>query len=164
MLNLFKFALSGFAIYGVAFPLNAELPNTWYRMFAQGTLQLDMEANKKQSLRLSCNIGNEPKWDHSFTYHEKLRDGSYVSHPDLDNYKAYSLKLNNIIQPYPPLETRTTKGAIAWKKFTMNIVNANKIEILKDGKTIATFFPSFNSMKNIQGIKDCAPMRSRAAE
>ncbi|WP_155522866.1 hypothetical protein [Acinetobacter colistiniresistens] len=46
----------------------------------------------------------------------------------------------------------------------MNIVNANKIEILKNGKTIAQFFPSFNSMKNIKEIKDCAPMRSRANE
>ena len=64
--------------------------------------------------------------------------------------------MNGKIHPFPmSTKSKTRQQSIAWKSFANDISQANKIEIIKNGKTIVTFFPSFKSMQNIKKIKDC---------
>lgn len=168
MKNIFCKLLSGIVISILASLANAEQYNVWNYTFGQGAFELDIRANENKVLSISCDFD-----EHRVSYldytnakidgsnsssvldrynFEKINDGI----PDDVFFKSLSLKMNGKTHPFPTsTRVKTKQESIAWKNFANDISKANKIEIIKNGKTIVTFFPSFQSMKNIKHIKDC---------
>lgn len=132
---------------------NAESYNQWSNIFQYGILEFQIKNNKNQQLIIDCNISDKIETEHSVIF---------LNPNDLNNNdqnRLLSLKFNGKLQPFPPEKTRTKTDATTWKKFTTSLSNANKIEVIKNGKIVATFFPTFKSMETIQKIKSCIPMK-----
>lgn len=158
MKNILSKLLSGFIISSLATLANAQSYNEWNRIFQWGILELEIVNNKQQSFLVDCNISATPEKEHLVSYYNPNNESLSVQSGD-DDYKSFSLNFDGENQPFPSPKTRTTIDAIAWKKFTISLSKANKIEVVKNKEIIATFFPTFKSMENIREIKSCSPMR-----
>lgn len=167
MKNMYCKLLAATLIISLATLAKAEQYNVWNYTFGQGAFDLDIRANENQVLLISCDFEEHHvsyldytnakiPGANSNTYQDydyrKVNDGI----PDEVLFKTLSLKMNGKIHPFPMLpKSKTAQQSIAWKSFANDISQANKIEIMKNGKTIVTFFPSFKSMQNIKKIKYC---------
>mgnify|MGYP000726944615 CR=1 FL=1 len=168
MKNTYCKLLSGILIISLATLAKAEQYNVWNYTFGQGAFDLDIRANENQVLSISCDFNERNSVGYLDYTSAKIpgansntfRDYDYSKInngiPDEVFFKSLSLKMNGKIHPFPmSTKSKTRQQSIAWKSFANDISQANKIEIIKNGKTIVTFFPSFKSMQNIKKIKDC---------
>lgn len=153
MKNTLYKLLTGLIISSLVTLANATSYNQWSKIFQYGILEVEIRNNQNQGFVVDCNISDKYETEHLVLFHDPN---------DLnldDDYKLLSLKFNGKHQPFPPEKTRTKTDAIAWKKFVTSLSDANKIEVLKNGKTVATFFPTFKSMETIKEIESCVPMK-----
>lgn len=168
MKNTYCKLLSGILIISLATLAKAEQYNVWNYTFGQGAFDLDIRANENQVLSISCDFNGRNSVGYLDYTNAKIPGANSNTFRDYDYskinngipnevfFKSLSLKMNGKIHPFPmSTKSKTRQQSIAWKSFANDISQANKIEIIKNGKTIVTFFPSFKSMQNIKKIKDC---------
>jgi hypothetical protein len=168
MKNTYCKLLSGILIISLATLAKAEQYNVWNYTFGQGAFDLDIRANENQVLSISCDFNERNSVGYLDYTSAKIPGANSNTFRDYDYskinngipnevfFKSLSLKMNGKIHPFPmSTKSKTRHQSIAWKSFANDISQANKIEIIKNGKTIVTFFPSFKSMQNIKKIKDC---------
>jgi hypothetical protein len=168
MKNTYCKLLSGILIISLATLAKAEQYNVWNYTFGQGAFDLDIRANENQVLSISCDFNERNSVGYLDYTSAKIPGANSNTFRDYDYskinngipnevfFKSLSLKMNGKIHPFPmSTKSKTRQQSIAWKSFANDISQANKIEIIKNGKTIVTFFPSFKSMQNIKKIKDC---------
>ena len=168
MKNTYCKLLSGILIISLATLAKAEQYNVWNYTFGQGAFDLDIRANENQVLSISCDFNERNSVGYLAYTSAKIPGANSNTFRDYDYskinngipnevfFKSLSLKMNGKIHPFPmSTKSKTRQQSIAWKSFANDISQANKIEIIKNGKTIVTFFPSFKSMQNIKKIKDC---------
>ena len=142
---------------------NAETPNVWSYEYGQGGNLFRIYDKKNQSLEISCGelaggyvelffdaYNNEVNWDSPKDEYDKYLKKSKILN------KRISLKINGKEQSIPRNKQSKNYNA-AWKSLTSNIKKANKIEVIENGKTIASYFPTFSSMKNIKEVEICIP-------
>ena len=168
MKNTYCKLLSGILIISLATLAKAEQYNVWNYTFGQGAFDLDIRANENQVLSISCDFNERNSVGYLDYTSAKIPGANSNTFRDYDYskinngipnevfFKSLSLKMNGKIHPFPmSTKSKTRQQSIAWKSFANDISQANKIEIIKNGKTIVTFFPSFKSMQNIKKIKYC---------
>ena len=168
MKNTYCKLLSGILIISLATLAKAEQYNVWNYTFGQGAFDLDIRANENQVLSISCDFNERNSVGYLDYTSAKIPGANSNTFRDYDYskinngipnevfFKSLSLKMNGKIHPFPmSTKSKTRQQSIAWKSFANDISQANKIEIMKNGKTIVTFFPSFKSMQNIKKIKYC---------
>lgn len=168
MKNTYCKLLSGILIISLATLAKAEQYNVWNYTLGQGAFDLDIRANENQVLSISCDFNERNSVGYLDYTSAKIPGANSNTFRDYDYskinngipnevfFKSLSLKMNGKIHPFPmSTKSKTRQQSIAWKSFANDISQANKIEIIKNGKTIVTFFPSFKSMQNIKKIKDC---------
>ena len=143
---------------------NAAKPNVWIHQYGHGGNAFTIYDKKNQSLEISCAemisggyvefsfnpYNNEMTWDSP-----KDKFDKYAKKTDILN-KRISLKINGKEQSIPRNKESKNYNA-TWKSLTSNIKKANKIEVIENGKTLATYFPTVSSMKNVKEVETCIP-------
>lgn len=169
MQNILSKLLGGIVISTFATLANAEVSNVWQITLGQGNMDLDIRAkNIDQVFGISCNF-DQTHYINFLDYTSarvSKSDPKNIMGYDLEKinydipegkfYKSLSIKIDGKTHNFFPLSnSNVKKKSNEWKKFAGDISVANKFEIIRNGKPIATFYPSFKSMKNIKKIKDC---------
>ena len=88
-------------------------------------------------------------------YYSQDKYDKYLEKIEILN-KRISLKINGKEQSIPRNKESKNYNA-TWKSLTSNIKKANKIEVIENRKTIATYFPTVSSMKNVKEVEICIP-------
>ena len=143
---------------------NAEKPNVWIHQYGHGGNAFTIYDKKDQSLEISCaSMISGSYVEFSFNPYNNEMTLDY-SQDKFDKYfekieilnKRISLKINGKEQSIPRNKESKNYNA-TWKSLTSNIKKANKIEVIENRKTIATYVPTVSSMKNVKEVEICIP-------
>jgi len=150
------FALGLIGLYSVS---HAAI-NQWERYpdTDEGQAMYILQNSKYDEIRILCNISRNQSVDH----------GAYFINIDGKVYKNTNSKypvtyvFNDSVKASPAGATDWHSGAVQWNKFAQGLAVATKIDVLVNNKKVATFKPSFASVRDVaSAIGRCESMAYR---
>ena len=134
--------------------------NQWERYpdTDEGQAMYIIQNNKYDEIRILCNISRNQSVDHG-AYFINI-DGKVQKNTNTKYPVTYVF--NDTEKASPAGTTDWHNGAVQWNKFVQGLAVATKIDVLVNNKKIATFKPSFASVRDIAStIGRCESMAYR---
>ncbi|WP_347460655.1 hypothetical protein ABEF79_08765 [Acinetobacter sp. ANC 7454] len=134
--------------------------NQWERYpdTDEGQALYILQNSKYDEIRILCNISRNRSVEH----------GAFFINIDGNVYKNTNSKypvtyvFNDSVKASPAGTTDWHNGAVQWNKFVQGLAVATKIDVLVNNKKVATFKPSFTSVRDVaSAIGRCESMAYR---
>lgn len=130
------------------------IPNIWTSGWGQGWAEYNINNDKQQLLRISCNVSANEESDHNITVN--INGNEYS--PTQPNISMAFVIDGNAYYPLH-METHNRNGANAWYKFTQAIGKGKKIEVYLNNEVVALFTPTLESVNKVaKDIANCDAM------